>query len=115
MGVGLGLLMDLHLLHLMLAVCTRLPKGRTYHLERVELLLDLLCKDGSESVASSNLSTSIVVRSRPSIVELDARAEADPDRALRGRGQAPGAWICQTRGFRKVVLGHFVLRCAGSA
>jgi hypothetical protein len=115
MGVGLRLLVDLHLLQSMLAVCIRLLERTTHHLEGVELLLDLLCKDGSESVASSNLTPSIVVRSRPSIVELDARAEADPDRALRGRGQAPGAWICQTRGFRKVVLGHFVLRCAGSA
>ena len=51
-----------------------------YHFESVKLLLDLLCKHRSEPVAGSDLSSSIILRARPGIVELDARTEGDVPR-----------------------------------
>ena len=51
--------------------------GSTYHLECVELLFDLLSKQRSEPVASSHVSATVVFGTRPGIVELYARAEAD--------------------------------------
>ena len=62
----------------------------TYHLERVELLLDLLCQDGSQAVAGCNVATAIVVGSTPSIMELNARRECDDFATGGSRGHAAG-------------------------
>lgn len=62
----------------------------TYHLERVELLLDLLCQDRSQAVASCNVATAIVVGSTPSVMELNARRECDAFTTSRSRGHAAG-------------------------
>lgn len=55
----------------------------TNHFEVVELLLDLLSKKRSQPVACSNLSASVVLATRPCLVELDPRAE---DETFRGHG-----------------------------
>lgn len=49
----------------------------TYHLESVQLLLDLLSKEGRQAIACSNLTSSIILPWWPGVVELYARAEAD--------------------------------------
>lgn len=49
----------------------------TYHLESVQLLLDLLSKEGRQAIACSNLTSSIILAWWPGIMELYARAEAD--------------------------------------
>ena len=92
MGVRLGELVNLHLLHSMLVVLAN-PSAKTYHLEGVELFLDLLCEHRSQPVARSNLSTSVVIGRRPRIVELDARAKADSNGPLRCAWQASGAGV----------------------
>jgi len=46
-----------------------------FHLEGVELLFDLLSQHWSQSIARSNLTSSIVFPTRPGIVELDTRTE----------------------------------------
>jgi hypothetical protein len=49
----------------------------TNHFEVVDLLPNLLGKEGSETVAGRNLSTSIILAARPGFVELNARTEDD--------------------------------------
>jgi hypothetical protein len=49
---------------------------KAYHLEGVQLLLDLLRKHGGQSVAGSNLTATIVLLTRPSIVEDDTGRES---------------------------------------
>jgi len=70
--VRLALFMDLHL-----------------HFERVELLLDLLRQDRSQSVASRNVAATVVVRSAPCVVELYARREGNAFAAGRCCWHAP--------------------------
>lgn len=49
----------------------------TYHLKVIDLLPNLLGKQRSETVASRNLSTPIVLTTRPCFMELNARTEDD--------------------------------------
>jgi hypothetical protein len=49
----------------------------THHLKVINLLPNLLSKQRGETIASGNLSTSIVLAARPGFVELDARTEDD--------------------------------------
>lgn len=62
----------------------------TYHLERVQLLLDLLCEHRGEPVACGSFSTSVVLLTRPRVVEDDARRErrVAPRSARRSAGTA---------------------------
>lgn len=56
----------------------------TYHFECIEFLLDLLRKEGCETIARSNLPTTIIVGTRPSVMELDPRAKANrPHASIR--------------------------------
>lgn len=66
----------------------------TYHFEGIKFLLDLLRKHRREPVASSNFSTTIIVRSRPSVVELQSWAEADASSGpVRGGRQTLSAHV----------------------
>ena len=47
----------------------------TYHFEAIELYLDLLRKHRSEPTARSNITSTVIVRTGPRIIELNARAE----------------------------------------
>lgn len=49
----------------------------THHLKVIDLLPNLLSKQRGETVASRNLSTSIVLAARPCFMELNARTEDD--------------------------------------
>ena len=49
----------------------------TYHLESIQLLLDLLSKEGRQAIACSNFASSVILTRWPGVVELDTRAEAD--------------------------------------
>ena len=49
---------------------------RAYHLKGIQLLLDLLSEHGCQTVTRGYLSPSVVLPTRPSIVELYPRAEA---------------------------------------
>lgn len=49
----------------------------TYHLKSVQLLLDLLSKEGRQAIACSNLTSSIILPWGPGVVELYARAETN--------------------------------------
>ena len=49
----------------------------TYHLESIQLLLDLLSKEGRQAIARSNLTSSIILAWWPGVMELYTRAEAD--------------------------------------
>ena len=55
--------------------------GRTqediYHLESIQLLLYLLRKHRCQSITRSNLAPSVVFNGRPSLVELNSRAETN--------------------------------------
>ena len=74
--VNLRVLVHLHfLLYRVSKFAGREPNQQTYHLESIELLLDLLGKHWCETIAGSNLSSSVVLSARPGIVELDTRAE----------------------------------------
>lgn len=82
-----------------------LSGGIPYHLESIELLLDLLRQHGSETVASCNVAAPVVLRARPSVVKLDARAKADVARpAMRRIRKAPGATSRKTGGTDEVVV-----------
>ena len=48
-----------------------------YHFKSVQLLLDLLSKEGRQAIACSNLASSIILPRWPGVMELYARAEAD--------------------------------------
>lgn len=77
---------------------------QTYHFEGIELLLNLLSEHWSEPVARGNLSTTIVLRGRPGVMELDAGTEADiPERTLGCGGKTPCARICETGRFSEVI------------
>ena len=60
----------------------------TYHLESVQLLLDLLSKEGRQAIACSNFTSSIILPWWPGVMELYARAEAD----IPGCKTSRGAW-----------------------
>ena len=60
----------------------------TYHLESIQLLLDLLSKEGRQAVARSNFASSIILGWWPGVVELYTRAEAD----VPGREAPRRAW-----------------------
>ena len=49
----------------------------TYHLKSIQLLLDLLSKEGRQSITCSNFASSIILAWWPGVVELYTRAEAD--------------------------------------
>jgi len=77
----------------------------TYHLECIQLLLDLLGQQGRKTVARGYLAAPVVFATGPGVVEGDARAEADVE--LRA-----GAWGCgstvgidiQLRGHHEVII-----------
>lgn len=48
-----------------------------YHFESVQLLLDLLSKEGRQAIACSNLTSSIILPGWPGVMELYPRAEAN--------------------------------------
>lgn len=78
---------------------------KTYHLEAVELLLNLLCKHWGESVAGGDFATAVIIRGRPGIVELNAWAEAYiPKASIGSIGQTPCAWTHDTGWTTKVVI-----------
>jgi hypothetical protein len=64
------------------------PKINAYHLEGIELLLDLLCQQGSQSIAGGDFTTTIILLARPSIMENEARREC---RVALGRWSVGGA------------------------
>jgi hypothetical protein len=82
-GVDLGVLMDFHLLEAELVYTVRPNKGASaigddsYHLEVVDLFSDLLSEQRRQTVASRNVSTTVILATRPGVVELNARAEHD--------------------------------------
>lgn len=49
----------------------------THHLKVINLLPNLLSKQGGETVAGRNFSTSIILTAGPGFVKLDARTEDD--------------------------------------
>jgi len=51
--------------------------GLTYHLEGIQLLLDLLCQNGRQAIAGSNVTSAIILRAAPGVVELNTRREGD--------------------------------------
>ena len=58
-----------------------------YHLESIQLFLNLLCKHGCQTVAGSNLSSSVILSAGPGVVKLNTRTE-------RGIALAP-LWCCR--------------------
>ena len=68
--------MDFHLLYFMSVITWNCRESRAYHLESIQLLLDLLSKHGCETVAGGNFSASVVFHTRPSIMKLNPRTEA---------------------------------------
>lgn len=114
-GCGVWRVRELPFPNKVLARVSNRGKQIAHHLERVQLLLDLLRKHRSEPVASGNLPTAVVVRSGPCVVELETRAERDITTRPVGRaGQAPCAGVGQTRWASKVVV-PLVHGCARSA
>ena len=77
----------------------------TYHLESIELLLDLLGKHWREAVAGGNLSSSVVFSTGPGIVELDPGAECSISlhSALWSRGYALGISL-ESQGGHEIIL-----------
>ena len=49
----------------------------TYHLESIQLLLDLLSEEGGQAIARCNLTSSVILARWPGVMKLYARAEAD--------------------------------------
>lgn len=82
----------------------------TYHLERVQLLLDLLSKEGRQAIACSNLPSSIVLSRWPGVVELDARAEADvaSRKTSRRARQAPRFTVAEVRQGQEVFFSFYI-------
>ena len=77
----------------------------TYHLEGVELFLDLLCKHRGKPVAGCDVSPTVVVLRRPCIVKLNTWAKSDISlTGLRCSGETSRASIWYARCFGKVVL-----------
>jgi hypothetical protein len=70
------------------------PNVLAYHLEGVELFLDLLGEHGCEPIAGGDIPTAIVLRAGPSIVELNPRAKANVPGTLRctGKASCAGVW-----------------------
>lgn len=84
------------------------------HLECVQLLLDLLGQERSQSVASSDLSTTIVFTTRPGIMESDTRAKAD---VVLGRSVGRGGCTVGVSGVdlrRRSKISFLVLAGEGS-
>lgn len=78
----------------------------THHFEVVDLLPNLLSKQGGETVAGRNLSTSVVLAARPGFVELNARAEHDisTGNSLRGDRRTLGLGGREPSCVRKEVI-----------
>ena len=77
----------------------------SYHLEGVELLLDLLSKHRGEPVAGRNLTTSVVFSAGPCIVKDEPRGEGGvpPRSALGCAGSALGI-LAKSESGHEVVL-----------
>ena len=60
--------------------------GYPYHLERVQLFLDLLRKHWCQPIAGGNLSTTVIICAWPRIMELNARTETDVARCKTAWG-----------------------------
>ena len=103
--VNLRVFVNLHLLNSMLAIdVISSKKTNTCHLEGVELLLDLLCQHGSQSVAGGDFTTTIVLLAGPSIMENDARREC---RIALGRWSVRGALavLSESQSRHEIVFG----------
>ncbi len=90
MCVDFRILVNLHFLQI-ISIKVYIFSLRTYHLEGVELLFDLLSKHRRQAVAGCNLTPTVILSTRPGVVELDSRAEGSisfTDRALRGARNA---------------------------
>jgi hypothetical protein len=75
-GIDLGVLVYFHFLSSRISkLVKKVEKHQTYHLESVELLLDLLGKHWCKAIAGCNLTSSVVFSTRPGIMELNSRAE----------------------------------------
>ena len=74
MSIELRFFVDLHFLY-MISNCLWNVQQPTYHLEAVELLLDLLSEHRSQAITSSNLSTSVILPTRPRVVKPNLRTE----------------------------------------
>jgi hypothetical protein len=84
-------------IHLLCAVSTNsIPHypGEPYHLERVQLLLDLLRQKRSQPITSGNLTTAVVFAARPSVMEGDTRAKADVVFGSRARRSGCTVGVC---------------------
>jgi hypothetical protein len=103
--VRLARFVDLHLLlHIKSASASLDPwEICTYHFERVELLLDLLCQDRSQPVACRNVATAVIVRGAPGIVELDARRKCNAFAASRCCRHAPCVGHGRDTGLAEVI------------
>lgn len=77
----------------------------TYHLECVQLFLNLLGQQGRKAVARGNLAAPVVFATGPGIVEGDARAEADVElgAGAGGCGSTVGVDI-KPRGRHEVIF-----------
>jgi hypothetical protein len=89
------------------------------HFERVEFLLDLLCKHGCKPITRGNVTSAVVILWRPGVVKLYAGAEANVAHAIMRRsGKTHGAAIVDAR-LGKVVIGTgltgFCSWCGGRA
>lgn len=81
--------MNFHFLHIVLADdVLSLHKRQSYHLEGVELLLDLLRKQRSQSIARGNFTAAVVLLARPGVMKDYARREC---RIALGRWGVGGA------------------------
>ena len=75
-----------------------------YHLERVELFLDLLRKHRRETVAGRNLAPSVVLLAWPCVVEDDARRERRVSLPALWRSRGALCVLSETKGRHEVVF-----------
>ena len=73
----LGELVDFHFLRGLASDRELGLLGGAYHFECVEFLLDLLRENGRQAITGCNLTATVILGTRPNIVELNARAEAN--------------------------------------
>ena len=77
---------------------------KTYHLEAVQLLLDLLSQHGRQAVASGNLSAAVILLGRPGIMEDDAGRKGSVSLAGRRGTRTALAVGSQAQGIHEVIF-----------
>lgn len=84
----------------------------TYHLESVKLLLDLLSKEGGQTIACGNLTSSVILPWWPGVVELYARAETNIAgcKTLRRAWQAFRITIGEARQRQEIFFSFYIDR-----